>query len=220
MGAEKRSRMSLRDEVRGGRTRGRAGRALAAWGIALAVVAGGACSNTPPSMPPPEPPVAEPYVIGVTDQLLISVWKNPELGASVVVRSDGKVSIPLLDDVQAAGLTPEELKEVVTERLAEFITAPHVTVMVQQMNSRTVSLMGAGAVRQGLVPLGRRMRVLDAIVAMGGFSVWAKKNRVTVLRETPAGREEYRFNYEAYVDGKAPGTNLLLQPGDTIIVPD
>jgi len=124
------------------------------------------------------------------------------------------------DPADLPGLTPEELKEVITERLAEFITAPHVTVMVQQMNSRSVSLMGAGAVRQGLVPLGRKMRVLDAIVAMGGFSIWAKKNRVTVLRETPEGRREYRFNYDAYVDGKAPGTNLLLVPGDTIIVPD
>jgi len=212
--------MSLRDDIRGGEPGARAPRARSAWVVAFVVAASLACSNTPPSLPPPEPAVAEPYVIGVTDQLLVTVWKNPELGASVVVRSDGKISIPLLDDVQAAGLTPEELKEVITERLAEFITAPHVTVMVQQMNSRSVSLMGAGAVRQGLVPLGRKMRVLDAIVAMGGFSIWAKKNRVTVLRETPEGRREYRFNYDAYVDGKAPGTNLLLVPGDTIIVPD
>ena len=195
-------------------------RARMAWGIAFVAALGVACSSTPPALPPPESPVPEAYIIGVTDQLLITVWKNTELGTSVVVRSDGKISIPLLDDVQAAGLTPEELKEVVTEQLAEFITAPHVTVMVQQMNSRSVSLMGAGAVRQGLVPLGRQMRILDAIVAMGGFSVWAKTNRVTVLRETADGRHEYRFNYKAYVDGKAPGTNMLLEPGDTIIVPD
>ena len=106
------------------------------------------------------------------------------------------------------------------EPVAVAFLIPIPTVMVQQMNSRSVSVMGAGAVRQGVVALSRRMRVLDAIVAMGGFSVWAKKSRVTVLREGPEGREEYRFNYTAYVDGKAPGTNLLLEPGDTVIVPD
>jgi len=161
----------------------------------------------------------EVYVIGVTDQLMINVWKNPEFSSRLVVRSDGMISVPLLDDVQAEGLTAEELKEVVTEALSEYISNPDVTVVVMGMNSNTISIMG-GVNRQGELPLQKETRVLQAIARSGGFSVWAKKSQVKILRQTQDGLVEYRFDYDAYLAGKAPGTNLVLRAGDTIVVPD
>ncbi|MFP6605927.1 MAG: polysaccharide biosynthesis/export family protein [Myxococcota bacterium] len=161
----------------------------------------------------------ETFVIGVTDQLLINVWKNPELSSRLVVRSDGMISVPLLDDVQAEGLTAEELKEVITEALSEYISNPDVTVVVIGMNSNTISIMG-GVNRQGELSLQKETRVLQAIARSGGFSVWAKQSQVKILRQTEHGLVEYRFDYDAYLAGKAPGTNLVLKAGDTIVVPD
>ena len=188
--------------------------------VCVAVV-GFAIGCTPPPPLPPSRGVGErePYVIGVTDMLQVAVWKNPELGGSVVVRTDGMISVPLLDDVQAEGLTPEELKEVITEALSEFVTNPDVTVIVGGMNSNTVSVLG-GVGRSGELPLQKETRVLQAIARSGGFTTWAKKDRVRILRPTPQGLVEYRFDYSAYLAGKAPGTNLVLRAGDTIVVPD
>lgn len=188
--------------------------------VALAFSAGllACASNAPP--PPPEMVAGErkPYVIGVTDVLAITVWKNQELSVAAPVRPDGKISVPLLDDVQAEGLTPQELKEVLTEALSEFIAAPDVTVLVREMNSRTVYLLGEGVAANGALPLRREMRVLEAIATMGGFTVWAKKNRVRILRKSRTGMVEYVFNYGAYLAGKAPDSNIVLQAGDTIVV--
>ncbi len=183
-------------------------------GLAVACVA-------PPPMPADPPSVGEreTYVIGVTDQLMITVWKNPELSSRLVVRSDGMISVPLLDDVQAEGLTAEELKEVVTEALSEYIANPDVTVVLIGMNSNTVSIMG-GVNRSGEMPLQKETRVLQAIARSGGFSTWAKKDQVKILRQTPRGLVEYRFDYTAYLAGKAPGSNIVLRAGDTIVVPD
>ncbi len=178
-----------------------------------------ACATNAPS-PPPEMVAGErkPYVIGVTDVLAISVWKNAELSVAAPVRPDGKISVPLLDDVQAEGLTPQELKEVLTEALSEFIAAPDVTVLVREMNSQTVYLLGEGVAANGALPLRKEMRVLEAIATMGGFTVWAKKNRVRILRKSQTGMVEYVFNYGAYLAGKAPDSNIVLQAGDTIVV--
>ena len=178
-----------------------------------------ACASTPPP-PPPEDIAGErkPYVIGVTDVLGITVWKNEELSVVGPVRPDGKISVPLLDDVQAEGLTPAELKEVLTEALSEFIAAPDVTVLVREMNSQTVYLLGAGVNANGALPLRQEMRVLEAIATMGGFSIWAQKNKVRILRKTRTGMVEYQFNYGAYLAGKAPDSNIVLKPGDTIVV--
>lgn len=159
------------------------------------------------------------YVIGPSDTLTIHVWKNPELTGGVLVRNDGKISIPLLDDVQAAGLTPMELKEVLTESLREFVTNPDITVTVSAMNSHQVFLLGEVA-RKGPLPLTRDLRVLDALASAGGFSVFADKNDIRILRRTPQGIVEYRFDYDAYLAGDAPETNLRLQRGDTIVVPE
>lgn len=178
-----------------------------------------ACA-APPVAPPPEVVAGErpPYEIGVTDVLGITVWKNPELGVAVPVRPDGKISVPLLDDVQAEGLTPQELKEVLTEALSEFIAAPDVTVLVREMNSQAVYMLGEGINGNGALPLRKEMRVLEAIATMGGFNAWAKKNRIRILRKTRSGPVEYNFNYGAYMAGKAPYSNIFLKAGDTIVV--
>ncbi len=181
-----------------------------------------ACGTRAPSAPPPDPDPfdREPYHIGVTDQLRIRVWKNPELSVDVPVRTDGKISVPLLDDVHAEGLTPLELKEVITRELSEFVTAPDVTVIVIQMNSRYVSVLG-GAGRNTRVALTRHLRVLEALAAVGGFRSFANKSDIRIVRRRDDGTEvEYRFDYNAYIKGKAPGTNIYLKPGDVIIVPE
>ncbi len=170
---------------------------------------------------PPEPDVGtrEAYVIGIPDLLRIVVWRNPELSVDVPVRRDGKISVPLVDDVQAEGLTPHELKEVLTEALAEYVTAPDVTVIVQQTNSHTVTVVG-GVARSGQIALTRQMRVVEAIATMGGFNAWAKKDRIKILRKNGNEMIEYVFSYGAFAAGKAPDSNLLLRPGDTVVVPE
>jgi polysaccharide export outer membrane protein len=193
-------------------------------GIAIAgVLAAGAvaCASRHLSPPPPDPaPQEREYRIGVTDLLRINVWRNEELSVEVPVRPDGKISVPLLDDVDAEGLTPPELKEVLTRELAEFITAPDVTVIVLQMNSRFVSVLG-GVKQEARVPLTRDLRVLEALAMVGGFDTFAQKSDVRIVRRSPDGTEaEYRFDYDAYIKGNAPGTNIVLQNGDTIIVPE
>ena len=198
------------------------------WRWASALVVGLACLTSvgclgrPLSPPPPDPTPMdrELYTIGVTDVLRISVWKNPELTVDVPVRSDGMISVSLIDDVQAEGLTPQELKEVITRELSEYIASPDVTVIVLQMNSRFVSVMGE--VGQDMrVPLTRDLRVLEAIASAGGFSTFADRSDVRIVRRNDDGSEsEYRFDYSDYIRGRAPGTNIVLQHGDTIIVPD
>ena len=185
--------------------------------LALVVSAGCAGSGMPH---PPEPALMEKadYVIGAGDSLTIRVWKNPELSVAVPVRPDGKISVPLLDDVQAEGLTALELKEVLTRDLSEYVTNPDVTVVVEQINKAVYVLGEVG--RKGPILLSRDLRVTDAISAAGGFGTFADKKRVKVIRRSENGEVEYRFNYDAYVAGKAPGTNLLLVSGDTIVVPD
>jgi polysaccharide export outer membrane protein len=193
------------------------------WLLALAgLVALAGCAARPLLPPPPDPnPMdRQPYVIGVTDVIRVSVWKNQELSVQVPVRPDGKISVPLLDDLQAEGLTPEELKEVITRELGEYVVSPDVTVIVAQMNSRFVSVIG-GVARTVRVPLTKDMRVLEAITVAGGFTTFADKGDVRIVRRASDGSEvEYRFDYDEYVKGRAPGTNIVLQNGDMIIVPD
>jgi polysaccharide export outer membrane protein len=184
----------------------------------VALMAG--CTGSGSSFPPePEPGTRAQYVIGIPDVLKVVVWRNPELSVEVPVRRDGMISVPLVDDVQAEGLTPLELKEVLTAALAEYVTAPDVTVIVQQTNSHTVTVVG-GVARSGQIPLTRQMRVLEAIATMGGFNAWAKKDQIKVLRKSGGDTVEYVFSFGAYASGKAPESNLLLQPGDTVVVPE
>jgi polysaccharide export outer membrane protein len=160
------------------------------------------------------------YEIGAADVIKVMVWRNPELSAEVPVRPDGRISVPLLGDVPAAGLTTATLRDRIAAGLSEYITAPDVTVIVEQVNSKVVFLVGE-VVRPSAIPLNREMRVLDAIATAGGFSPFADKGDIKVLRPNPDGTvEEHEFNYGKFVKGKKPGSNLLLQAGDTIVVPD
>jgi len=163
----------------------------------------------------------EEYVIGASDILSVRVWKNPELSVEQVpVRPDGKISTPLAGDVQAAGLTAKQLQSVLTKALGEYVTAPHVTVIVMRMNSRHVAVEGAVG-RPGIILLEADMRVVDALTEVGGFSPFANRKRIKILRRSPDGSiTTYGFNYDAFVSGAAPGSNGLLQPDDTIVVPD
>lgn len=160
------------------------------------------------------------YVIGAQDVLVINVWKEQELSLNgVEVRLDGKISVPLIDDIQAAGLTPVQLKDAISERLKEYVAAPQVTVIVTRVGSKNVYVMGEVA-REGAIPLQPQMRVLDALAISGGFTPFAGKNRIKIIRghATPPG--EFTFDYDAYVDGEDVAQNILLLPGDQIIVPE
>lgn len=196
------------------------GRGMGALFLLICLTGAFACAR--PAAPLPKEEKAGkrvPYVIGIPDVLRISVWRNPELSVDVPVRNDGKISVPLIDDVQAEGLTPAELKEVIAEQLSEYISTPDVTVIVLQANSHMVTVVGAVG-RSGTVPLSREMRVLDVIAAVGGFTPWANTSDVRILRKGPDGIQSFRFNYGAYVAGKAHDSNILLEPGDTVVVPD
>ena len=187
--------------------------------LALGIVACGRAVQLPPS----EPTGGEkaPYSIGPSDILAITVWKNPELSVpQVPVRPDGRISAPLVNDVQAAGLTTDQLKQVLTEKLAEYVTAPEVTVVVVQINSRKVFVLGE-VMRPGPVPLVQDMRVLDALSWAGGFSTFADKNGVKVIRRAPNGGViEYSFSYGDFVMGTKDEANMLLENGDSIVVTD
>ena len=204
-----------------GSVRGATRSAVLAAVVVIAAVAAG-CGTRQLSAPPtdPDPLKRDSYTIGVTDQLQIAVWRNPDLSVTVPVRPDGKISVPLIDDVHAEGLAPTELKEILTREFEEYISAPNVTVIVSEMNSRFVSILGAVG-SEGRYPLSRNLRVLEALAMAGGFDTFADKDNVRIVRREEDGSEaEYQFDYDAYIKGKAPGTNIVLGPGDTIIVPE
>lgn len=191
--------------------------------IAILLTLAAGCAGREVQPPPPDqgPFGRDEYMIGPADILAIRVWKNPELSIEAVpVRPDGKISVPLLNDVQAAGRTASELKTTLAEGFSEFVTAPDVTVIVAQINSKRVHVVGQVA-QPSAVPLSVDMRVLDAIAIAGGFTPFADSGDVQVLRTQPDGSvAEYRFNYGKFLRGGGPETNMLLQPGDTIVVPD
>ena len=162
-------------------------------------------------------PVEE-YKIGAQDVLRIDVWKEAELTRTVPVRPDGKISLPLLNDVQAAGLTPAQLSNVITEGLKKFINSPQVTVTVNEINSRRVYVTGEVA-RAGAFPLLPSMTVLQALSSSGGFTQFAKTKAIYVLRVEDGKQVKHPFNYKEVVAGRKQEENIALQPGDVIVVP-
>jgi len=193
-------------------------RAAAVVALAFALVVT-ACASAPVPAEFQSKPLDGVYRIGAGDLLRITVWKNPELTAEVPVRPDGKISVALLDDVQADGLTTAELKQLITTELSEYIANPDVTVVVMQTGSKRVYVVGE-VVRSGPVPMGSEMRVVDVIAVAGGFSAFADRGNIRVLRVVDGVEREYRFDYDAFLAGRAPGTNIVLHPGDTVVVPD
>lgn len=157
------------------------------------------------------------YVIGPEDVLHISVWKEAELTATLPVRPDGKISLPLLNDVQAAGLTPIQLAESVTDKLKKYIADPRVTVVVTQINSKRIYMVGE-VTHTGPMPMLPNMTVLQA-VSSAGLTQFANTKGIYVLRIENGKQQKMPVNYRKLVKGEQMEQNYLLQPGDTIVVP-
>ncbi|MFZ0937966.1 MAG: polysaccharide biosynthesis/export family protein [Candidatus Sulfotelmatobacter sp.] len=159
------------------------------------------------------------FVIGNDDVLAISVWKEPDISRSIPVRSDGKISLPLVGEVQATGRTPLKLEQDIATRLKNYISEPEVTVIVQQINSQKFNILGQ-VNRPGSYPIAMAATVLDAIAVAGGFRDFAKQKSIYVLRQNADGTQaRLHFNYKEVVKGQNPDQNIKLQPRDTIVVP-
>ena len=159
------------------------------------------------------------YKIGPQDIVRIDVWKEPEVSRSgLPVRPDGKISLPLLNDVQAAGLSPLELSNVISEGLKKFMNNPQVTVTVLDINSRRVYVTGEIS-RPGSFPLIPNMTVLQALTTAGAFTQFARTKGIYVLRNESGKQVKYPFNYKEVVKGNHPEQNIELRAGDTIVVP-
>ena len=157
------------------------------------------------------------YVIGADDTLHVSVWKEPDLSETLPVRPDGKISMPLLNDISAAGLTPLELKDSITEKLKKYISDPRVTVVVTAMNSRRIFVTGEVS-HSGPISLLPHMTVLQAL-AQAGFTQFANPKAIYLLRTQDGKQAKLPFNYKEVVKGNHPEQNIELKPGDTIVVP-
>ena len=193
--------------------------------IALGAVGLRAQDNTVPKAPSPSTQAAnEPasvagpdYMIGADDVLHVSVWKEPDLTNTLPVRPDGKISLPLLNDVQAAGMTPMQLASSLTEKLKKFLADPRVTVVVTQMNSQRIYVMGE-VLHPGSMTLLPNMSMLQAL-ASAGFTQFANTKGIYLLRNESGKQQKMPFNYKQVIKGEAMDQNFMLKPGDTIVVP-
>ena len=180
----------------------------------LPVLVAGQDSNQAKDPPPSQAGPA--YVIGADDTLYVSVWKEPDLTETLPVRADGKISMPLLNDVQAAGLTPMQLGAALTEKLKKYVSDPHVTIVVTQMNSQRVYVTGE-VLHPGAMNLTPDMTVLQAL-SSAGFTQFANTKGIYVLRHENGADRKLAVNYKKLIKGEG-GQNIALKPGDTIIVP-
>jgi polysaccharide biosynthesis/export protein len=188
---------------------------LCLWLASLAAGAAGQAStaandSTPASQAGPT------YVIGPDDTLYISVWKEPDLTETLPVRADGKISMPLLNDVQAAGLTPMQLGAALTDKLKKYVSDPRVTIVVTQMNSQRVYVTGE-VLHPGAMNLTPNMTVLQAL-SSAGFTQFANTKGIYVLRNEHGSESKLAVNYKKLIKGEG-GQNIALKPGDTIVVP-
>jgi polysaccharide export outer membrane protein len=168
-------------------------------------------------VPPPAMATQASYKIGPDDTLHVSVWKEPDLTATLPVRADGMISLPLLNDVQAAGLTPMQLAAALTEKLKRYLADPRVTVVVTAMNSQRVYVIGE-VLHTGAMNLLPNMTVLQAL-ATAGFTQFANTKGIYVLRTENGKQQKMPVNYKALIKGDSVGQNIALKPGDTIVVP-
>jgi polysaccharide export outer membrane protein len=179
-----------------------------------------ATAASKPAAPAPTPGIATPadYVIGPDDALDVVVWRDKDMSASVVVRPDGKISLPLVNDIQAAGLTPDQLREAVKAGVARFVTDPSVTIVVRQINSRKVFVTGS-VNKPGPYPLSDTMTVLQMLALAGGLGEYANGKEILVMRTERGQTQSFKFNYKDVSKGKNLQQNIVLRPGDTIVVP-
>lgn len=175
-------------------------------------------ASTRPADAPASAATGPSYQIGPDDVLNVSVWKEPTISNTVPVRPDGKISLPLINDVQAAGLTPSALAGAITEKLKKFITDPQVTVIVTAVNSQRVYVLGE-VTRPGAFPMIPGMTVLQLLSDAGGFTAFANRKNIHVVRVENGKQVKYAFNYNEALRGDKPDQNIVLKSGDTVVVP-
>jgi polysaccharide biosynthesis/export protein len=159
------------------------------------------------------------YIIGVEDVLAINVWKEAELSLKdIVVRPDGKISVPLIGDLKADGLSVKQLQETISDKLKEYITAPVVTVTVTKIMSRTVSIVGR-VTKSGVYAIGSSMTVLELLARAGGLTEDAKPKSIKIFRNEDGKTITFHFNYNDMLAGKNLKQNILLKNGDEVVVP-
>ncbi len=173
---------------------------------------GGAAVAATPAVTPPD------YVVGPNDLLSVVFWREPEMSGQVRVRPDGRISVPLLNDVPAVGFTPDQLRRQLEQAAKKFIAEPNATVVVLEINSRSVFVVGQ-VTTPGVYPLNTPMNVLQAIAAAGGLLEFADGKNIVVERNEGARKERLRFSYPDVIKGKRVEENIALKPGDTVIVP-
>ena len=169
--------------------------------------------------PPATGPIQihESYVIGQGDVLEVFVWRNEQLSRQVVVRPDGRISLPLVQDLHAEGLTVIQLKDEITRRLRQYVQNPTVTLMVNQINSYRISILGkVGA--PGVYSITTRTTLVEAISMAGGLTEWANKRKITVITHQGGKKKKITVNYKNIISGKDPSQNIILKRGDTIVV--
>src|SRR5262245_36712469 len=181
-----------------------------------------------PAVKPATPPAAavapagitppEDYVIGPEDQLTIMFWREKDMSADVIVRPDGKITLPLLNEVVASGLTPEQLRVRLTDEAKRYVEEPNATVVVRQINSRKVFITGQVG-KGGPYPLSSSMTVLQLISKAGGLNEYAKASKISIMRTENGKQLRFPFNYKDVIEGKNLKQNIDLKPGDTVIVP-
>src|SRR6202050_2402132 len=210
-------------------------RRLKVWMMILSLIAVGVSAQAQQAVNDKQPTVQSPavepsaetskaatqdpnYIIGAQDVLDISVWKEPEVSRVVPVRPDGKISLPLLNDVQAAGLTPSQLAVQITVSLKKYVTSPQVTVIVTTINSQRIYIIGE-VTRPGAFPMLPGETVMQALSSAGGFTPFAKRKSIYVLRMDNGKKVKFPFNYKEAITGKNSEQDIQLKAGDTIVVP-
>ena len=173
-----------------------------------------------PAVAPPAPAAgtaADTYVIGASDEITVNVWKEPTLSGSLLVRPDGMISLPLLGDVQASGLTPLQLADQIATRLKKYVQNPNVSVVIGQIRSKVVYLLGEVG-KKGPIEMTPGMTLLEAIGSAGGLTDYANAKKIYILRDEAGKHEKIPVQYKAALKGNS-ALNLALKPGDTIVVP-
>lgn len=191
---------------------------LPAMAVASSAAPQAPAASPAASIPPATTPLPAGYVIGPDDLLSVVFWRDKDMSAEVVVRPDGKISLPLLNDVVAAGLTPEQLRVQITEAAGKLLAEPSATVVVKEIHSRKVYITG-NVGKPGTYPLSGDMTVLQLIALAGGLAEYADAKNIVIMRTEGGQAQSFKFNYKDVVKQKNVQQNILLKPGDTVVVP-
>jgi polysaccharide export outer membrane protein len=188
---------------------------LAAAAVAAVLFLPRGLSAADPPLRPDTSPIVGDYKLGAGDKLRIEVYKDPQVSQSLQIRPDGKITLPLVGDIEATGQTPLELRDQITKALREYMTNPVVTVIVIEAVSAQVFVTGEVA-KSGPVPIHGPLNIVQAIAMAGGFNEWANKKDVRILRQGPTGIQTIHFNYQDAINGEV--RPVYLRAGDTVIV--